>query len=189
MGRQIEIHALPEDMDALLTFVRQRDPVVVTLRDAQSPDVDPVQDPTNEDAAMILWNTALLPSLRRKLVERSQGGNYFRVDDSLPILELIPSHATTWNNAPALLQGRVYGCVFDGNPPEFERWYSAVARWVHSHFMRSPLTVPSGHIGPAAIDWFRQGGILLPSFDPPLTAEWLSVVESERKARTSLIPR
>ena len=44
MGKQIQFHALPEDMH-LLEHIRERDPVIVTHKSAQSPAVAPVSDP------------------------------------------------------------------------------------------------------------------------------------------------
>src|SRR5262245_8369466 len=160
MGRQTGIHMLPGDVDMFLAFAREHDPVVVTLRDSQVPEIEPVVDPCNETSTMILWNTPLLPSLQRRLIERAVGGNYFRVDDWLPTLELSPSCAITWNGKAGLLQGRIYGFAFDRNGPEYARWYSALARWLRAHFVKNPVL--SGYVGPAAFEWFRQGGILLP---------------------------
>jgi hypothetical protein len=45
MGKQIQFHALPEDMHLLLEHIRERDPVIVTHKSAQSPAVAPVSDP------------------------------------------------------------------------------------------------------------------------------------------------
>ncbi len=184
MGRQTLVHMLREDTEAFLDFVLERDPVVVTLLDAQSPEVEPVSDPAAEMESMTLWNTALLPHLQRKLVTRPGGHDYYRVPYSRPTLEFSPSRATKWNGKPALLQGRVYGFAFDTNTVEYERWYNAVASWIRTKFVRSQLTHPRGYLGPAASEWFRSGGILLPMFAPPRTPEWLSFVEGQESARS-----
>jgi hypothetical protein len=186
MGRQTRFHMLREDTVAFLDFVREHDPVVVTLRDAQSAEVESVSDPAAEMESMTLWNTALLPQLQRQLVTRPGGHDYYRVPYSLPTLELSPSTAAKWNGKPALLQGRVYGFAFDTNTVEYERWYNAVARWIRTKFVRSQLTHPAGYLGPAALEWFRSGGILLPVFTPPRTPEWLSVVEAQESARSKI---
>jgi hypothetical protein len=184
MGRQTLIHMLPEDTDALLAFVQQQDPVVVTLRDSPTADVQPLAQPTGESNALILWNRAILPSLQRERVDRGNGQQYFRVPYSLPVLELSPSQAVQWNGTSALLQGRVYGFAFDNNPPQYETWYSSVAGWIRSSFSKNPTDL-DGYVGPVALEWFRQGGTLLPMFEPPLTPEWQSFFDRQRTVRST----
>jgi hypothetical protein len=88
MGKQTQLHMLPEDIRSLLRFVQKHDPVVVTLRSSDSSEVVPVMDPSSEPEVMTLWNKTLLETLARKLVRRPGGDDYYRVDDSLPTLEL-----------------------------------------------------------------------------------------------------
>jgi len=169
---------LPQDLQMLLAFVHEHDPVVVTLRDSDSPKVTPVSDPLDESEVMSLWNKALLGSLERKLVSRPGGSDYYRVDYSLPTLELSPSRLTEWRDQPALLQGRVYG-FFDRPIPGYEEWYQVIARWIRKKFTKSPLSLLGGYIGPEALKWFQQGGNLLPMFQPPPTSEWMTFVENQ----------
>src|SRR5713226_3536793 len=91
MGKQLQFHTLPEDMQMFLDFVQKHYPVVVTLKSSDSPKVTPVSDAITESDIMTLWNKALLDSLERKLIHRPGGSDYYRVDDSLPTLELSPS--------------------------------------------------------------------------------------------------
>jgi len=169
---------LPEDMKKFLEYIQKHDPVVVTLRSSDSPQVVPVLDPLTEPEAMTLWNTALLGSLERKLVRRPGGIDYYRIDDSLPTLELTGSRFTEWGGKPALLQGRVYG-FFDNPVSGYDEWYKATARWIRTNFTKSPLKLLDGYLGPQAFRWFQNGGILLPMFEPPPTSEWLSFVDNQ----------
>jgi len=72
MGRQVHISVLPKDVEELLTHIKSRHRVVVVKRDdPDSATVKPlVSQPTNANETLILWNTELLPELRRKLVSR-----------------------------------------------------------------------------------------------------------------------
>jgi hypothetical protein len=185
VGRQVEFHALADDIKSFVDFVRTHDDVLVTLKDADRPEVEPISDPSAETSVLTLWNRTLLPSLKRDLVKRENGGDYYRIDPFLPTLELSPSLAVQWDGEPALLSGRVYGFSFDDTTSEYDRWYKAVAGWIRSHFVSSPLKLLGGYVGPAAFSWFKSGGILLPSFDPPRTADWLSFVEAQRKVRAN----
>ena len=162
----------------LLDFVQIHEPVVVTLKSSDSPNVTPVPDPASESQIMALWNRGLLESLGRKLIQRPGGRDYYRIDDSLPTLDLSPSLLTEWNGHPALLQGRIYG-LFEHPLSSYEKWYESIARWIRKRFTKSPLKLLDGYIGPEALEWFRKGGLLLPMFEPPATAEWLSFVESQ----------
>lgn len=127
---------------------------------------------------MTLWNTALLGSLERKLVKRPGGSDYYQIDASLPTLEVSPPRLIKWNGRPALLQGRVNG-FFDKPSEGYEQWYDVVARWIRNNFTRNPLKLLDGYIGPQALKWFQDGGILLPMFEPPPTSEWLSFIENQ----------
>jgi hypothetical protein len=184
MGKQVQFHMLPEDMKMLLEYIQKHDPVMVTLQSSDSSQVTPVSDPLTESGVMRLWNTALLGSLERKLVSHTGGADYYRIDDSLPTLELSASRLTKWSEKPALLQGRVYG-FFDKPASGYEDWYKAIARWIRSNFTKSPLKLLGGYVGPQALRWFQNGGILLPMFEPPATSEWQSFVESQHAVGSS----
>jgi hypothetical protein len=183
MGRQIAFHALPDDLGDFLEFAGRHEPVVVALMDSDRPEVEALASPDAETRVMTLWNQELVPSLRRKLVTRAAGGDYYRIPYSLPVLELSPSKPANWNGQTALLRGRLYGFSFHDNPSAYTMWYDALARWIRSHFARSPLTQLPGYLGPAALDWFQRGGILLPSSAPPMTPEWEGFVEAQRSVR------
>src|SRR5579863_4279232 len=66
---------------------------------------------------------------------------------------------------------------------DFERWYNGVARWIRKNFARNPIPLLGGYVGPAAYEFFKRGGLLLPMFRPPLTSQSLSWVEAQDQHR------
>jgi hypothetical protein len=183
MGRQVGFHALPDDLGEFLEFVCAKNPVIVTLMDLDRPEIEPLADPHSETRVMTLWNRMLIPTLKRELVRRPGGSDYYRIPYSLPVLELSPSRVVSWSEQPALLSGRLYGFSFESAAKEYAAWYEGLARWIRSHFVRNPVEGLDGYIGSAALAWYRQGGILLPASRPPVTDEWESFVEAQRAGR------
>lgn len=172
---------LREDVKAFLDFVQGRDPVIVTLRDGDSAEIKAVPDPASETRTMTLWNQALLSSLERKHVV-VPGRDYYGVDYSLPTLEFSPPRRCEWNGRDALLPGRIYG-FFDTRIASYEKWYNSLARWIRKNFVKNPLPL-IGYVGPAAYDWYKKGGVLLPMMLlPPVTPQWLSWVEAQDQHR------
>jgi hypothetical protein len=51
-------------------------------------------------------------------------------------------------------------------------------------FVKNPVAQLDGYVGHAALAWFRQGGILLPWPQPPVTPEWQLFVEAQDAVRT-----
>jgi hypothetical protein len=94
MGRQIGLYAFREDMTEFLDFASTHDPIVVTLMDSDQQDIRPLPTPADETRVMTLWNHDLIPSLRRSLVKRPGGSDYYRVSYSQPVLERAASAAT-----------------------------------------------------------------------------------------------
>jgi hypothetical protein len=170
MGRQIIFHMLPQDCAAFLSFAQERDPVVVTDFSADSADVLPIDSEHPHKHFLCLWNKALLPSLKRKYVPESTQRPYYRVDSSLPILELFIPVQTVWDGRPALTQGRLYAYAYQ-NYPALRTWYEALARWLRKNFKKSPIEWMSGYTGPAAYAWYENGGLLLPTVQPPANPE------------------
>jgi hypothetical protein len=172
MGRQIGLYAFREDMTEFLDFASTHDPIVVTLMDSDQQDIRPLPTPADETRVMTLWNHDLIPSLRRSLVKRPGGSDYYRVSYSQPVLELSPSRKVSWNERPALLRGRLYGFSFEGMPDAYATWYDVLSRWIRSHFTKNPVEDLDGYIGKAALAWFNQGGVLLPAWpQPPVTPQ------------------
>ena len=184
MGRQIQLHMLPEDRDEFLSFIQQRDPVVITLRDSDSADIEPADNfHLGSDKTLCLWNSRFLPSIKREWI--SDPG-YYRVDILYtPVLEFTPSFTATWEGKPALGQGRLFGNFepYLGKPKGFEKWYESLVRWIRTRYHRNPRRT-SGYVGPAAYDFYRNGGYLLPNFLPPRTKEWLAEISKQHRLQT-----
>jgi hypothetical protein len=184
MGRQVRFHALREDLQEFLTYARAQGQVIVTVMDSDRPAIEPVRDPPHCAEVMMLWNQNLIPALQRKLVRRDVGPDYYRVPYALPVLELSPSRRASWNGQAALLGGRLYGFSFEGASEAYAMWYESLSRWIRSHFARTPVTQLQGYIGPATLEWFHQGGILLPWPEPPATPRWEAFVAAQQALRS-----
>ena len=180
MGRQIHFYMMPEDRDDFLRMAQKQDSTVVILRDGDSAKVEPVtQTDFKSDRTLCLWNREFLPHIERKWVPDP---GYFRADTlRRPILEFMMSFTTTWEGKPALGQGRLLG-DFDlslGKPPEFEKWFENLARWIRKNYHKNPA-IFGGYIGPAAYEFCQSGGVLLPNFVPPRTEKWMAEISSSR---------
>jgi hypothetical protein len=176
---------LEEDCRQFLHFVQERDPVVVIRRDSVSPQIEEVREPCEHGGSYCLWNQALLPHLERKFIPESVRGPYYRVDSAWPVIELFypPPEGELWNAKPAHTQGRVWA-GFETENKEFERWYNAVVRWIRKNFTKNPVPLLGGYLGPAAYEWYKKGGVLLPMLTPPITPQWLSWVQAQDQHRT-----
>lgn len=175
MGRQIHFYMLAEDQNAFLRVVQERDPVVIIARDSDSAEVQLADPDTGPDKTLCLWNRKLLPHLKRKWI--SDPG-YYTIDGlRTPTLEFTPSFAATWEGKPGLGQGRLFG-DFDPNlekPPDFGKWYEILVRWIRQNYQKSPASM-GGYVGPAAYEFYKSGGYLLPNILPPRTKEWLTAI-------------
>jgi hypothetical protein len=183
MGRQTRFHMLEEDCRQFLEFLHQRDPVIVVDWRSKTAEMHEAQRPWERGTTYYLWNQAVLPILERKFVEvvPSAGASYYGVDASLHVIEFwYPSPVPeNWNGRPSLTQGRVWA-QFENPSKGFERWYSATVRWLRKNFVKVPFL---DYVGPAAYRWFKEGGLLLPHFRPPITSSWLSWVEAQDQHR------
>jgi len=175
---------LGEDCGEFLEFVHHRDPVIVVERSSKSETIQEAQRPWERGETYCLWNQAVLPTLQRKFVrvEPDTAASYYGIDYSLPVIEFwYPSPVQEeWNGRPALTQGRVWA-QFENSGKEFESWYNALVRWIRKNFVRD--TVLGDWVGPAAYQWYKDGGLLLPHFRPPVTKSWLSWVEAQDQHR------
>lgn len=183
MGRQIQFHLLEQDCSDLLRFIQERDPVFLVDRDSDSAEVEAVADPCHAKKTLCLWNQALLDSIERRYIPKSNVGPYYRVSSELPVLEFWMSRKTEWKGKPALTQGRIWGDFRYPNT-EHDRWYNAIVGWIRRRYVRVPIPNMNGYIGPSAMDWYGQGGILLPLFLPPVTPAWEKFMadQDERRA-------
>jgi hypothetical protein len=178
---------LPEDRNAFLRFVQERDPVVVSARDSDSAEIEPIANfDVGPDKTLCLWNRKILSSLKREWVP-SPG--YFTVSElTMPILEFSSSFTATWEGRPALGQGRLFGSFepYLEKPQDFEKWYESLVRWIRRNYEKNPRGT-GGYVGPAAYEFYKNGGYLLPNFLPPRTKEWLAEIGKQHaRSRTPL---
>lgn len=106
------------------------------------------------------------------------------MDSALPVVEFSYPYLSLepWNGRAVLTQGRIWAS-FERQDKDFERWYKAIVRWLRKNFVKNPLPLLGGYLGPAAYEWYKKGGLLLPNFRPPLTPQWLSWVEAQDQHR------
>ncbi len=188
MGRQVHFYMLREDRRAFLHYVQEHHPVAIILRDSDSSEVKPLADlNVSNGKTLCLWNRRLLPLLERDWVPDP---GYYTIDGlRTATLEFSSSLITTWEGKPALVQGRLFG-DFDpylGKPPEFEKWYESLVRWIGKNYQKSPTSM-GGYVGPAAYEFYNEGGYLLPQFRPPRTEVWLAEI-GKQHSRTPKSPR
>lgn len=189
MGRQIRFHMLPEDQDTFLLFVKADGRVaVVDGLDPGTPAVRPIEDiPTDRIQVLYLWNRRFLPVLRREPLGESARYYKYHIDSSrLPLLEYSTCLKSEWEGRPALIQGRLYGDFYPSRnkPPEFEKWYEKLGRWIRKNYKKNPAKILGGYVGPAAYEFYENGGYLLPSFMPPRTEVWLSEIGKQHPSGT-----
>lgn len=186
MSKQTEFHMLAEDCKQFLGFIQNRDPVVVVDWISGFAGLNEIKQPWESGGWYCLWNQALVPTLERKFIPESTRGPYYRVDSTLPVIELsYPNpQQEPWNGRPALTQGRVWA-GFEQENKDFGRWYNAAVRWIYKNFIKNPVPL-GGYVGPAAYEWFRRGGIFLPMLRPPVTAQWLSWIEAQDFIRSDV---
>jgi hypothetical protein len=182
MGRQVHFYMLQDDQFGFFRVVQDGAQAVIAVRDSDSPEVLAASDvELGSGKTLCLWNRELLPQLKRKWIPEP---GYYRVDGlNEPVLELVPSFTATWEGRPALGQGRIFG-DFDpylGKPKDFEKWYEALAGWIRKHYKKSQARM-GGYIGPAAHEFYRGGGYLLPNFLPPRSKEWLHEIGKQHPA-------
>ena len=175
---------LPDDCRRFVCFLRERDPVVVTRwHSSESDNLEEVREPWEYGEKYCLWNQAIILDLKRRAT-----GKYFNIDWSEPVIEFSYPAPTLepWNGQPALVQGRIWAS-FEIENRQFERWYNAAVRWIRRNYIRDRAV---GHdrdsIGPAAYEWFKSGGLLLPSLRPPVTDVWLGWASVQNQYRAIL---
>lgn len=133
-----------------------------------------------------MWNQSLLTALDRQFVPESKLGPYYTVGDSLPLIELFISIPSEWNGRPALTLGRIYTGWSRDKGSNFVKWFNSLSGWIRRNYLSNPDKFIGGYVGPAALEWFKQGGLLLPMIYPPTTPEWLAVFETQDNIRRAL---
>jgi len=174
MGRQTQLHVLAKDVNELLVAMHDKEPLEVALRSGTTASPEPlVFVPENINGQiLVLWSERFAPNLQGRYIAKAQPPYYLVDEQEESVFELSLSCITTWQGRPALTQGRIYA-VFQDKQPDFERSYDQTIRYIRRHWRKNPASWMSGYLGPAASEWFDRGGILLPSYVPPVRRDWI----------------
>jgi len=135
MGRQVALHMLVEDCEAFVSFLQERDPVIVVPYTSEFAELKEVPSPCRIGDFFGIWNRSLLPSLQYDFIPNSKQGPYYRIPCSAPVIELSLGIQVEWNSRAGLIQGRIYSS-FECRDPEFARWYNVVVRWLRKKFVK-----------------------------------------------------
>jgi hypothetical protein len=164
MGRTIQLTILPADANTLLTAIRSKEPVEVAVRSGVAPTLAPLDSIPDGSQDLVLWNRRFAPTLKRRHIAAADPPYYLADEQTEAILEFSISILTRWEGIPALTQGRIYG-VFDAKPPQFEKWYERIVRYIRKNGRKNPISWMGGCVGPAA----RRGElwVLIGRFEDP----------------------
>jgi hypothetical protein len=174
MRRQIQVHALAADINNLVVDLCECE-IEIALRSGTTatPERLGFISDSLSGRIFVLWSKRLAPDLQRDYVVNAEPPYYVVRESAKSVLELKLSGFTAWEGRPALTQGRIYG-VFQGEQIEFGKWYERIVRYIRRRWGRNPLPWMGGYIGPAASEWFEKGGLLLPSYVPPVRSDWIA---------------
>jgi hypothetical protein len=177
MGKQVHFYVLPEDCAVFVRFVQEHDPEVRFIpAESVVSALAPTDNPCVLGHTWYMWNRSVIKNLwRRRILQESEVPVY-RIHTSEPVIELHLPAITEWNGKPALTQGRIYAS-FDRPSESMTKWFAALASWIRRNYARNPNASLGGYVGPAALAWQRNGGIFLPTFKPPITPTWTSLIE------------
>jgi hypothetical protein len=174
MGRQIQLHALTKDVNELLIAMHDKEPLELAIPRGSSAAPDQlVFVPDNmHGQTLILWSKRFAPDLQRGFISKAQPPYYLVDEQTEPVFELLLSTLTMSERQPALTHRRIYG-TFENKPPEFEKLYERIARYIRRHWHKNPISWMGGYVGPRANEWFERGNLLLPNFIPPVRSDWI----------------
>lgn len=172
MGRQIHFHMLGEDCQRFFTVLLQRDQCIVTIRDASSPSIEPLDQPCQAATALVLWNRASGRSVERRYVAESAIGPYHRFPYETSALEFSPTGRTSdWDGRPAMCAGRIYAARYQDDPT-LAQWFERTGGWLRRHFRAHRIASSVSYVGEDAWRWHQEGGLLLPMVRPLVTETW-----------------
>lgn len=184
MGHQITFHMLQEDAEEFFRFLGSKLDLFVTAWTSDSDAVIRCERPALERTALALWNQHLKAQQARKKIERDDGSVVYEFDWQDSVLEFSPSAIVTHEKLPSLLQGRLYDALSEMSP-ETSGLFRTAKQWIKRSFRSCPFKLLGGYIGPAAMRWYQEGGILLPIFNPPATQVWEDFFNSQHRTQSN----
>jgi hypothetical protein len=178
MGHQITFHMLDEDRREFFRFLSSKHRFVASGWTSDTSAVVHCESPAQENGALALWEPSSRIQRQRKKIVREDGSIVYEFDRQLSVLEFDPSVFVMHGRSPALLQGRLYSFLSEMGI-ETSSLFRAARQWIKRSFEHCPLELLGGYIGPVAMRWYRDGGILLPMFNPPATPAWEEFITSQ----------
>jgi hypothetical protein len=183
MGHQIIFHALQEDTEAFFRFLEAKRHVVATAWTSDYPEIIRCKSPALEKGALAIWEALPETQPRRKRIARQDGSVVFEVDRENAVLEFSPGALVTRDGLPALIQGRLYSFLKDMGV-DTTSLFRAASQWIRRTFEPCPYKLLGGFVGPEAMRWHRDGGVMLPMFNPPATQAWEEFIKSQYRPQS-----
>jgi hypothetical protein len=182
MGHQITFHMLEEDRTEFFRFLSSRHKIVASAWTSDAPAVAHCESPAQEKGALALWEPQSGADRQREKVLRDNGAIVYEFDRQNSILEFNPGKLVVHGGSPVLLQGRLYSFLSEMSVETVGPFRTA-RQWIKRSFQPCPFKLLGGYVGPAAMRWYRDGGILLPMFNPPATPAWEEFITSQHRAQ------
>lgn len=178
MGRQITFHMLQKDNEEFFQFLISRHDIFAAVWTSDNPEVVRCEAPARELGTIAMWELHPETRRQRKKIVRGDGSVVYEFDRQHSVLEFSPSALVTHESSPALLQGRLYSFLKDMDV-ETASLFRTGSQWIKRSFVPCPYKLLGGYVGPAAMRWHRDGGVLLPMFNPPATQAWEEFIRSQ----------
>jgi len=182
MGHQITFHMLEEDRKKFFTFLSSRHKIVASCWTSDTSAVVYCDSPAEEKGALALWEPQSDLDRQRRMIVRNSDSVVYEFDSQNSILEFDPGMSVVHGGSPALLQGRLYSFLSEMSV-ETAGLFRTARQWIRRSFQPCPFKLLGGYVGPAAMRWYRDGGILLPMFNPPATPAWEEFITSQHRAQ------
>jgi hypothetical protein len=183
MGRQITFHMLQDDKEEFFRFLASRHDVFATAWTSDSRAIVQCGSPAHEKSTLALWELCSETQRERKKIVRDDGSVVYEFDRQDSVLEFSPSGLVTHQGSPALLQGRLYSFLSDMGV-ETAGLFRSGSQWIRRSFEACPYKLLGGYVGPAAMRWHRDGGVILPMFNPPATQAWEEFIKSQHRPQS-----
>jgi hypothetical protein len=180
MGHQITFHMLQEDKEEFFRFLASQYNVFATAWASDRLETIRCQSPAREKGTLALWERRSETQRERKKIARDDGSVVYGFDRQDSVLEFSPSDLVIHEGSLALLQGRLYSFLSEMSV-ETAGLFKTSRQWIKRTFEPCPFTLLGGYIGPAAMRWHRDGGVILPMFNPPATQAWEDFIKSQHR--------
>jgi hypothetical protein len=169
-----------QEAPAFSDFLSSQHNIVAAKWTSDMPKVVLCEKLAGQHGSLAVWKRRPDFELTRKKVQRNDGSVVYEFDRQNSVLEFSPSVLVTHEGSPALLQGRLYSFLSEMSV-ETADLFKTAKQWIKRSFEPCPFKLLSGYIGPAAMRWHRDGGVILPMFNPPATQAWEDFIKSQHR--------